>query len=327
MVAKESKDSLTRSTIRWRPRILVSLALVMLIGFLAHRLWQRYEPTISRHQQYAITAEHIQLTPVPAWIRSDVRAEVFRDTEPGDSFSLLDDADLLSRIKERVEFHPWVESVSRVSKQLPARILIDLTYRKPVAAVETAAQRDMTLLPVDRYAVRLPDGDLTNLEMLYLPRITRISGRPTIGNRWDDERVVRGVRLAEILTDLWQSLYLYEIVPMLQTPPQGNGELLTFEITTTGGTRIQWGAAPGEEPNGESPFSAKIARLQNYATSHRDLGSIDGPELLDVRSDLVVIPKTAAEKRDARFALEKRNSQRKRAEEVASNADGESTIR
>ena len=70
--------------------------------------------------------------------------------------------------------------------------------------------------------------------------------------------------------------------------------MYTFEIITSGGTRIVWGAAPGQEASaGESAFDQKRKRLLDYAAQHGQLESIDGPAAIDVRSDLVVTPRTA----------------------------------
>jgi hypothetical protein len=83
----------------------------------------------------------------------------------------------------------------------------------------------------------------------------------------------------------------------LRAPPQGDPPAYTFEIITTGGTRIVWGAAPGEEASaGESPFDKKRRRLLDYAAQHGKLESIDGPASIDVRSELVVTPRTARRK-------------------------------
>jgi len=68
----------------------------------------------------------------------------------------------------------------------------------------------------------------------------------------------------------------------------------TFEIVTTGGTHIIWGATPGQElPGTDSPFTQKRQRLLDYASQHGKLDSIEGHEILDVRNELVITPRTA----------------------------------
>ena len=71
-------------------------------------------------------------------------------------------------------------------------------------------------LPIDEHAVRLPEGDLSEAERRYLPRISGITGRPLVGDRWDDPRVVGGAKLAAQLADVWQKLRLVEIIADLQ---------------------------------------------------------------------------------------------------------------
>lgn len=299
-MAKNNTQSETTGFIRLRPRIVMSLAVVMALGFFGHKLWQRYEPTVSRHPQYAITAERIVLPERPPWIQHDFRAEVLRDAGLVGELSLLDGGDTLARIKQAFEYHPWIESVGTVSKQLPAGIYVKAVYRQPVATVQTASDREMTLLPVDRNGIRLPENDLPMNQRVHLPRITGVTGRPSIGQIWSDPRVVSGVRLAAALTDAWHALRLVEIVPVPSVKSSGS-----FEIRTRGGTRIVWGAAPGEELGGESSFGEKLQRLQNYASQNRNLHTIDGPKSLDVRRDLRIQPRTAQEKKLLAAKMEK----------------------
>jgi hypothetical protein len=90
------------------------------------------------------------------------------------------------------------------------------------------------------------------------------------------------------------------LVKILASPQSTSHEekpLYSFEIVTTGGTRIIWGATPGQESSlGDSPFNQKRQRLLDYAAQHGKLESIDGPEVLDVRSDVIVTPRTARHK-------------------------------
>jgi hypothetical protein len=90
-----------------------------------------------------------------------------------------------------------------------------------------------------------------------------------------------------------------EILAIAPTSSQ-DSQAYTFELVTTGGTRIIWGGAPGQETaSGESPFEKKRQRILEYAAQHGKLETIDGPEKLDVRSELIVTPRTARHKRDA----------------------------
>jgi hypothetical protein len=284
--------------VRIRPRVWICLAILIGLGIGAHFLWLRTGPTVSRDPQYLLSAERIQITPRPAWIRSDIKAQVLRDSGLIGTASVLDDWDLLARrVKDAFSLHPWVASVERITRRLPSSLQIELNYRRPIAAVESSDSTGVMFLPIDEHAVRLPEADLTETERRYLPRVSGITGRPLVGDVWNDPRVIGGAKLAAQLADVWQRLRLVEILSNLQTGGHDDKPRYTFEIVTMGGTRIIWGSTPGQEPPaGESPFDQKRKRLLDYAAQHGKLESIDGPAVLDVRSDLVVTPRTARKK-------------------------------
>lgn len=278
----------------FRPRVWAGLVFLLALGVGSQMLWRRSSPTIARHPQYQLTPDSIHITPPPAWIRSDLKAQVLRDAGLT-TLSVLDDWDTLSRrVKDAFEFHPWVASVERIEKRLPAALEIELNYRRPIAAVESGDSSGVSLLPIDENAVRLPEGDLTEVELRYLPRISGVTGRPLVGDTWNDPRVVGGARLAASLYDVWQKLRLVEIIAGLQSASDNDSQMYSFDIITTGGTRIVWGTAPGQESTaGEAAFDQKRQRLLEYATQHGKLDSIYGPEEIDLRSEMVIKPKTA----------------------------------
>jgi hypothetical protein len=284
-----------------RPRVWAGLIFLLALGFGAHFLWQRGAANIARHPQYLLTADTINITPPPPWIRSNIKEQVIRDAGLA-SLSVLDDGDTFTRrVKEAFEFHPWVASVEKITKRLPASLDIQLTYRRPIAAVESRDAGGVTYLPIDERAIRLPEGDLTAAECRYLPRISGVTGRPLVGDAWNDPRVVGGARLASALNDVWQKLRLVEIIAILQSGPHDDKPIYGFEIITTGGMRVVWGAAPGQEPGpGESPFDQKRQRLLDYATQHGQFESIDSPAAIDVRNDIVVTPRTAKGKKSTK---------------------------
>lgn len=283
---------------RWilfRPKLWGALAFVALLGVGGHFAWRHYMPVIAQHPQYQITADRIHITPPPPWIRSDVKAEVVRDSGLEGALSVLDDGEVLHRrIREAFALHPWVAKVGQITSSLPASLDVALEYRRPVAAVEAADGQNVSFLPVDASGVRLPEDDFSEFERRYLPRITGVTGRPQVGQPWSDPRVIHAAELASRLADVWGQLRLVEIIPSLHAQVRGDSEFYTFDIITSGGTRIVWGAAPGREADAaESPFDVKRQRLLEYATNHGKLDSIDGPASVDVRSELVVLPRTA----------------------------------
>jgi hypothetical protein len=293
--ASQAPPATNRLRILWRPKLWAALAFVAAVGYGCHVAWQHNAAVIAQHPQYQITAEQVRITPPPPWVRADVRAEVFRDAGLAGSLSVLNDRELLyRRVREAFGFHPWVAEVRGIESELPASLIVELEYRRPIAAVESADDSDVAILPIDAGGVRLPEADFSDFERRYLPRITGVAGRPQVGQRWSDARVINAAELATKLADVWDQLRLVEIIPSQHAQVRGDTQFYTFDIITSGGTRIVWGAAPGREQEAaESPFDVKRDRLLKYATDKGQLDTIEGPASVDVRSDLVVIPRTA----------------------------------
>jgi hypothetical protein len=277
---------------------------LLLVGLAigAHFAWRCSKPQLAQDPHFVLTLDKIRVTPTPPWIRSDVKAQVLRDANLIGTLSLLDEDETLAlKIKQAFELHPWVASVSRITRGLPGSLDVELVYRKPVAAVESSDAGSVVLVPVDAEAVRLPEADSTEAERRHLPRISGITGRPLVGDRWNDARVLGGAKLAVQLADVWQKLQLVEIIANLQPVTRDERQLYRYELITTGGTRILWGTTPGEESaTGESPFNLKRQRLIDYANKQGKLESIEGPASLDVRSNLIVTPRTARQKAEVR---------------------------
>jgi hypothetical protein len=260
-------------------------------------LWQRLSPSIAQSAQYRLAAENIRITPPPPWIRSDIKGQALRDAGLTDGLTLLDDCNTFSRrIKDAFEFHPWVASVEQITRRLPSGLDVVLKYRKPVAAVESSDTHGIVYLPIDELAIRLPESDFTDAELRYLPRISGAAGRPLVGDTWVDARVAGGAQLAAALADVWQQLRLVEILVHHESNSRNGPAPCAFEVITSGGTKIVWGAAPGQEAAAhESSAGEKRKRLLEYAAQHGRLDSIDGPAVLDVRTELIVQPRTARE--------------------------------
>src|SRR5262245_53687628 len=287
-----------RSIFRFRPKGWLSILILVGLGIGAHFLWKRNGPQITREIHYALTADNVHISPPLPWIRTDIKTQALRDSGLTGTLSVLDDWDTLSRrVKDAFEFHPWVASVKHIERRLPSSLEVELVYRQPIAAVESSDPGGVMYLPIDEHAVRLPEGDLSEAERRRLPRISGITGRPLVGDRWDDPRVIGGAKLAAQLADVWQKLRLVEIIADLQSSPRDEKPRYRFDMITSGGTRIVWGMTPGDEvTTGESPFVTKRQRLIDYATQFGKLESIDGPAVLDVRTELVITPRTARNK-------------------------------
>jgi hypothetical protein len=293
--SKASAAEAEHGALLGKPNFWTAVLFVLALAIGANLAWRQFGPAIARQPQYQISADHIRITPLPPWIHSDVRAEALRDGGLAGALSVLDDREELEqRVRNAFGSHPWVAAVNRIALSLPAAIEVELDYRRPVAAVEVAADKSTTYSPIDIAGVRLPNADFSETDRRYLPRIVGASDQPLVGKVWTDERVLEGAQLAAGLGDAWSKLRLVEMIPSAESQKRGELRFHTFELTTSGGTRIRWGAAPGHEADaGESPFEVKRQRLLDYAANNGKLDSIEGPELVDVRSDLVVVPRTA----------------------------------
>jgi hypothetical protein len=216
-----------------------------------------------------------------------VAGDVVRSLSLDAPLSILDDK-LTERIYDGFSAHPWVAEVKQVSKHHPARVRVDLVYRRPVCMVELppattpgSVATAGTLLPVDIRGVLLPDADFPLDQRRQYPRVAGILTAPLgpPGVKWGDARVSGAAQVASVLVEVWSEFSLERIVPSRYPEKAPKGDEYSFELFTTGGTRILWGHSPSTSFAGEVPALEKVARLREKYKSHNKL---DGVELLDL---------------------------------------------
>ena len=120
----------------WRPhnRALVLTAIVVIAAIAASVYgWRRWGEPATHSSEYVVTGERISVTPQPTWIHANVKAEVLRSLT-GAKLELLD-GQLVEKIAHAFALHPWVAKIIRVEKQYPARVNVELEYRRPVLVV------------------------------------------------------------------------------------------------------------------------------------------------------------------------------------------------
>jgi len=230
--------------------------------------------------EYLVTPQSVQIPPLPDWINnSQIRNEVFRDASLDGPLSIMDD-DLTERIGNAFSLHPWIAKVCWVRKHHPARVEVELIYRRPVCMVEVPGG----LFPVDSQGVLLPAADFSPIEASRYPRLVSVDTLPmgTAGECWGDPRVVGGAEIATALGEAWQELRLAQILPSTR-PAAGVMTEHTYTLVTRRGTQIYWGPAPGSGVPGELPAAEKVALLQKYVQEHGTLEGHHGPQELDVR--------------------------------------------
>ena len=276
-------------------RLLVVLLLAAgLIGGASYG-WQRLGPQIRQGPEYVLQADQIQIPPPPPWIRSDVRAETIRDGGLT-GLSILD-RDLTVKIARAFSLHTWVEDVRRVRKEHPARVIVELVYRRPVAMVEVTMNDRPGLLPVDTNGVLLPPGDFSAEQARDYLRISLPDATPTgpVGTPWGDPRVDGAARIAAVLLEHWKQLGLYRIaVESGEAAPPAAGEAM-FVLTTRRGAQVVWGAAPQADSGADVKAAlAKVERLVAYVEKHGPLDGLNSDVHIDLTQNAVADPRTAS---------------------------------
>jgi len=249
--------------------------------------WQHFAGKVTDQPEYLLQATDIEITPRPAWVRSDVKAEVVRDAG-------LIKLNLLSpqvtvQIAQAFATHSWVAEVRRVSKHYPSKVVVELVYRKPAAMVEVCMQDKPGLLPVDGHGVLLPPEDFTPKEANEeFPRISVGNSVPAgpVGTAWGDPKVTGAARIAQAIGERWKDLKLHMILVAADGGTTRHGEPI-YELSTKGKTRILWGHAPGEESSQEATAIQKAARLSQFVSEQGPLDGPSGPREIDVRDGQV----------------------------------------
>ncbi len=263
------------------------LVVLLLAGW--YLVWLRVGDRVLSSSDYMVGPQQVEITPPPEWIHADIRSDVFRTASLDGPLSVMDDQ-LTERVHRAFSLNPWVAKVVRVTKHPPARVKVELIYRRPACMV--AAPGDLlpvdarsVLLPVDAQGVLLPYGndDFSAVEKSRYPLLVGVNTAPvgTVGECWGDARVVGGAEIAAALGEVWDQLNLQQIVPSAPLAT-GVAEEPTYTLVTRRGTRILWGRAPGTKVPGEMPAADKVARLKKYVGEHGSLEGAGGPQELDV---------------------------------------------
>jgi hypothetical protein len=267
--------------------ILLGAALLVLLFCGGYYGWKKWGVPVTQQSEYRLALESIEITPPPTWIRSDVKAEATRDGSL-DNLSIFD-KDLTVRVYRAFEMHAWVEQVNRVSKRPPARVIVELKYRCPVAWVEVPAgvlpNNEVGLLPVDRNGVLLPPGDFTQEHADDYVRISVANLTPCgiPGTPWGDPRVSAAAEIAAVLGEDAHRVGVHRIlVGSAEETEASNGQSV-YRVVARSGLRFIWGSAPGREATGEPRPPQKKLRLIQLAESKVDPASQSPPQEIDLR--------------------------------------------
>ena len=239
----------------------------------------------SHPDRYEVQLERVMVNESPNWIARDIRSEVFHDAGWHEQPLSISEDDLTVRVAQAFEQHTWVAKVTRVTKQPPATVSVELKYRCPVAMVEVDSPGQGGLLPVDAEGVLLPPEDFDAEHALTYPRITVDYSGPSgsVGTPWGDERVESAAKIAAALVDRWASLGLYRVVALPSNQPASVSPP-TYELHTRGSSRVLWGHAPGAEQVGEATAEQKAARLLHHVQQNGSFDKRDSEVEVDLRA-------------------------------------------
>lgn len=275
-----------------QPRVLGALVLAGLFVVVIPALPSLW-PTINQRDRFKMSVDCIELTAASNWAPHDVVQRVVAEHPEWNERSLLDKT-LVADLAAAFARHPWIEKVDRVEKTRQGRVIVKVTYRTPVAMIET----HRGLYPVDAHGVLLPPSDFSIAESDQVPRLRGIKSLPNgkPGYPWGDPVVAAGARLcAELVSkgaaeSHWNRFGLEAVIaPNPPSPmPTDIPQPLLFQLLTKGippmnqGRLIMWGRAPGDDGL-EPTVAQKIGRLEEYVKLLKSLELPDDGLVLDLR--------------------------------------------
>ena len=269
-----------------RPRILGAITLAMLFVVVIPAipaLW----PTVSQRAKFQMSVDRIDLTQATRWTPHDIVDNVAKSHPDWKDRSLLE-ANLAADLAAAFAKHPWIAKVDRVEKTRQGRIIIEVTFRTPVAMVET----HRGLYPVDAEAVLLPPNDFSLTQSDQLPHLRQVRSMPSgpAGTQWGDPLVVAGAKLCAALMPQgnlethWDRYGLEAVIaplPAVENAPVPS-EPPVYELLTQGGRRIIWGRPPGDDTL-EPTVAQKLGRLDSYIRQQKSLDQPVGAYRIDIR--------------------------------------------
>ena len=270
------------SAMLWRPGVLVPVVLA-LVGTVAVPKLIRELPELSEYPAYQLSRSAVQVIPEkPEWVPKDFLLTVTgSEMWPEDGTSIFD-ATLVERVAGAFADHRWVAEVERVERRVPAGVVVRLTFRRPVAWIETAGGR----VAVDVTGVRLPGEDLVGETAERYPVVRGVTSQPPAIDAvaWNDPGVVAAAQLAAELESYWEPFDLVAIV-VKRRDPMGNsvGDHMVLELLTRGGSRVVWGRPPGTGHLGELTTAQKIGRIMQFISHFDSLDPPDGPFEINIR--------------------------------------------
>ncbi len=277
-------DCLALARVLYRPQVLIPLACLCAAIVLAPFV-HRWIPELEGRAEYALTPDCVVLSSTHEWLPDEFRMSLLARAGLGPEASLLQE-DIAARIEHACRHEPWVQEVRAVRVQRDRTVFVDVTLRVPV----TLLQMSEGYYPLDAEGILLPPKDFSDDDVGRLPVATGVSSLPTgpAGERWEDPVVLGACRIAELLVERREGvtrlerLGLKEIVLPRRESLNPSVSELNYELVSTGGSRIVWGAPPGSEAL-EASTEQKLARLEFYIEQYGCFEIPKGPSRIDIR--------------------------------------------
>ncbi len=224
------------------------LLMVALLAVLCRFIWSSHQSDIVNQQNYILTANNVKIESIPEWISPDFKDYVFylrirTDKKP---FNILD-ADIADQIGRTFERHPWVEQVESVKIAYPARAVLNIHFRDPVAFIETPGKdKKKSGFLVDSEGIVLP-SEYFIIKQELLQKFFYIEGVNTkpflkdYGENWGDHNVAEVALLASFLV---QDKEFFDLDRIRVKISEDSRDLNQYRIYTKKGLEIIWGSFP-----------------------------------------------------------------------------------
>ena len=254
--------------------LVVVLGIALLAGG-GYFISYQYGDQLFRGEKYRLRIEHIEVTPQPEWIKTDVRRKAFEDASL--EGVLITERGLAARVADAFALQSgWVAKVDHVEKRFGPRVIVKLQYRQPAAMVLITRKRKTQFLPVDAAGIVLPGleeftkDDVNSYLWIKAPGTWP---RHSYGKPWGDERIHGAARIAGLIHDVWQPLE----VDWIQIDQEDDET--TYNLVTRKGRELPWGHAPGNETPREMQADAKLSLLMEIADQRRTLDALSESSL------------------------------------------------
>ena len=283
---KSSKGSRGR-TRPWDPGQTLGMVRLMMIVGVSGLLFSGWQWSAQSLRAYVgvycasvVTVDHVDLEPAPLWMSALLKDELCRLVVENSSADPLDSSSL-RRAAQKLEASAWVSKVHQLRRQPGGRVLVNASYRQPVALVH---HRD-GYRPVDVHGVRLPGLYMSHqVKLVGLPVIEGIAARPSQpGLVWPGQDIGAALKLVMLLSG---ESYEDQIQAYDAGHRDSRGRLRLILHTRDGG-KVHWGLPPGEPSAIEPSEATKMRRLTSV---NQRRGSIDaGGKIVDLSGAAVFV--------------------------------------